>query len=63
MNYTVHAVMYLYYALACVKIRLCPPVWVTILQVLVMSYRYCSSVLSQIPGMKSRFSPVLIVQF
>jgi GNS1/SUR4 family len=33
MNYTVHAVMYSYYALAAVKIRLCKPQYVTALQV------------------------------
>lgn len=47
MNYTVHAVMYLYYALAAVKIRLCKPHYVTFLQVseiplLIRVLLYCS---------------------
>jgi hypothetical protein len=33
MNYTVHAVMYLYYALAAMKIRLCKPYYVTMMQI------------------------------
>ncbi|KAG5192607.1 GNS1/SUR4 family-domain-containing protein [Tribonema minus] len=33
MNYSVHAVMYLYYALAAVKIRLCKPYYITAMQI------------------------------
>ncbi|KAG5188186.1 fatty acid elongase [Tribonema minus] len=33
MNYSVHAVMYLYYALAALRIRLCKPYYVTTLQI------------------------------
>lgn len=33
MNYTVHAVMYMYYALAAMRIRMCQPYYVTTLQI------------------------------